>query len=371
MSPVYFATAAKGTEPALRDELRSLKLSSVRCDRGGVHFSGPPEAAWKACLHSRICLRVFEPVAHFEAASGRALYDAVRAVDWRDHLTPDHTLAVTAFCRSSGLTHTNFVAQRVKDAIVDQQRDAGGKRSSVDRRDPDVPLFIHLVRDRATLYLDLAGDSLHKRGYRKKSVPAPLKENLAAALLRLGGWNRRRPLTDPMCGSGTIAIEAWQWARRIAPGLSRERFAFERWPAHGRAEQEQMAELREQARAGALREGPEVFAFDVDDKALDATRANNRAAGAGVVIEKRSVFDLEPGPEPGFVATNPPYGQRLAAGDDFYRKLGQTLWRLRGYRIGILLSKQRLQRLLGLKPDRYQIVYNGDLQCRIVQYGIR
>ena len=367
----FFATAAKGTEPALRDELRELGLAGVQCDRGGVHFAGDWEAAWRACLHARVALRVFHPLARFEAPSPAALYDGVRAIDWSAHLDPDHSLAVTAWCRNSALRHTNFTAQKTKDAIVDQQRDRCSRRSSVDRRQPDVPIFVHLVRDRATVYLDLAGESLHRRGYRRRTVEAPLKENLAAALLRLGGWDRERPLCDPMCGSGTIAIEAWQWSRRIAPGLGRRRFAFERWPRHDAGARRRMEALRAEARAAVLREGPAVLACDRDGRAVAAARANARAAGAALQIEQRSVFDLEPLQPPGCIASNPPYGARLGSSRDFYDRLGTALRALAGHRVVLLAAQRRLQRALRLKPELARIVYNGDIQCRLLAYRIR
>ncbi len=366
----FFATAAWGTEPALRDELRELRIPGVRCDRGGVNFTGEWKHAWRACLHSRIALRVFHPLAVFEASSGQLLYDGVRAVDWQEHLTPKHTLAVTAFCRSSALTHTNFVAQKVKDAVVDQQRDRCGVRSSVDRRDPDVGIFIHLKKDVATVYLDLAGESLHRRGYRKRTVEAPLKESLAAALLRLSGWDRKRPFCDPMCGSGTIAIEAALWSRGVAPGLARKRFGFERWPRHDSAAKEQMAELRAQACDRVASDGPRVMAADIDGQALDAARANARAAGAQIDFFRQSVMEIEPLAPPGMIVFNPPYGKRLEAGREFYGDLGKALKRLSRHRLGILLAQRSLERALRLKSERFQLIYNGDIQCRLVVFEI-
>ncbi len=162
----FFATAAKGTEGALRDELRELRLPGVRADRGGVHFAGDWPDAWRVCLHSRIALRVLAQVTRFPAPDERALYGGVRSVDWRPFLTPERTLAVSAVCRDSCLTHTGFLAQKTKDAVVDQMRGRLGSRPDVDRKDPDVSLFLHLRQDVATLYLDLAGESLHRRGWR-------------------------------------------------------------------------------------------------------------------------------------------------------------------------------------------------------------
>jgi len=196
----FFATAAKGTEGALRDELRELRIPGVRADRGGVHFGRTWEDAWLACLHSRIAMRILAEVARFPAPSGESLYQGVRAVDWSAWLSPRHTLAVTANCRSGALTHTGFIAQKTKDAIVDPLRDRFGDRPSVDRKDPDLHVFVHLVRDEAVVYLDLAGESLHRRGYRSEHGEAPLKDTLAAAMLRLCGWDRASPLVDPMCG---------------------------------------------------------------------------------------------------------------------------------------------------------------------------
>ncbi|HEX3344142.1 MAG TPA: THUMP domain-containing protein, partial [Polyangiaceae bacterium] len=251
----FFATAAKGTEPALRDELRELRLRGVRADRGGVHFEGQLVDAARACLWSRVAVRILVEVAVFAAPDGEALYEGARAVPWATWMTPRTTLAVRATCRSSRLTHSQFVAQKTKDAVVDALRDRFGERPSVDRDDPDALLAVHLARDEATLYLDVGGSSLHERGWRAKAGAAPLRETLAAAVLRLSGWDRERPLVDPMCGAGTIAIEAAAWSRRVAPGLARARFGLERWASHDDAERRAMVALREEARAAKRADG--------------------------------------------------------------------------------------------------------------------
>lgn len=371
MNVEFFATAAKGTEPALRDELRELRVGRVRCDRGGVHFVGEWEGAFKACLHSRIALRVYHPLARFEVLSDQDLYDGVRAVDWSDHLMPEHSLAFSSFCRDSSLTHTNYISQKAKDALVDQQRDRFGERSSVDRKEPDLKLFVHLVKNQATLYLDLAGESLHRRGYRNRTVQAPLKENLAAALLRLSGWDRKRPLLDPMCGSGTIAIEAAMWGRNIAPGLSRQKFSFEGWPKHDKAARQLMAGLREQAAAAILDEGPEILAGDWDPQAISASQANARAAGVDLNFVQRSVMELSPTDPPGMIVSNPPYGKRLEIDEDFYVDLGARLRSMHKHRLGLLLTQKAAERALGLKKEKFWILHNGDIECRLFTFEIR
>ena len=366
----FFATAAKGTEGALRDELREIGLRRVKADRGGVHFEGPPEDGYRACLHSRVAMRVLRPLATFPSQTEGELYDGIRGVDWSEFLTQGRTLAVRATCADSSLTHTLYIAQKTKDAVVDQLRDAAGARPSVDIESPDVTICVHLVRDVATVYVDLAGEPLHRRGYRVVTGDAPLKETLAAAMVRLSGWDRVSPFVDPMCGAGTIAIEAALWARNVAPGLSRERFGFERWACHDEATARRVAELRERARAKVLTEGPPVRGSDVDLAALAAARENARDAGVAVEWTRASVRALAPAGEPGLVVTNPPYGERLDAPDALYRDMADAFRRLEGWRVAILAGTPAIERAMRRRADKALAVFNGDIECRLLVYDI-
>lgn len=362
----FFATAAKGTEGALRDELREMGLPDVRADRGGVHFGGDWTDGWRACLHSRVALRVLAQVSRFPAPDERALYGGVRSVDWRPFLTPDRTLAVSAVCRDSHLTHTGFLAQKTKDAVVDQMRGRLGARPDVDRKDPDVSLFLHLRQDVATLYLDLAGESLHRRGWRTDGGEAPLKETLAAAILRLSGWDRQSPLQDPLCGSGTIPIEADLWARNVAPGLFRPRFGFERWACHGESARALMAVLRDQARQAIRPTGPMVQGTDRDPAAIERARTHARQAESRATFQVAELADLRPLSPPGFVVANPPYGARLQGDASLQEDLDRLGDRLPGHTIVLLLGSQDLR--LRRRPDRWLALFNGDIACRLVIY---
>ncbi len=366
----FFATAAKGTEPALRDELRELRLPGVRADRGGVHFEGDVGHAARACVWSRVAARVLLEVTRFEARDGEALYEGVRAQDWTAWVTPQTTLAVRATCRSSQLTHSQFVAQKTKDAIVDLLRDRLGDRPSVDRDDPDVGVTVHLAKDQATVYLDVGGLSLHARGWRALAAEAPLRETLAAAILRLSGWDRERPLVDPMCGAGTLAIEGATWARRLAPGLGHARFGFERWASHDDVERRAMAELRASARAQALPAGPPVFASDVSPNVLALAQRNARAAGVELVIERKDVRDLGTTHPPGFVVTNPPYGERLDGDFALYDGMARAFKLLHGHTVAILAGTPAIETAMRRRPDRYWQLYNGPIECRLVVYSI-
>src|SRR6266568_1930697 len=301
----FFATCAKGTEGALRRELVALKLRHVKGDRGGVTFDGELAAGMRACLHSRVAMRVLLELSRFPAADNAQLYDGVRALDWSAWLTARTTLAVEATVRDSAITHSGFAALKVKDAVVDALRDRLGARPDVDPKDPDVSIVLHLAGDQATLSLDLAGEPLHKRGYRAGMTPAPLKETLAAAMLALGGVERERPFIDPMCGSGTLAIEQALAARGLAPGLSRP-FGFQRWPAYRGQLQSLWDRMKEEARHSALPRAPApIVARDLFTKALDAARRN--AAAAGVLEDIRF--------EKGDVRTSPAGGSRDGEGD--------------------------------------------------------
>jgi putative N6-adenine-specific DNA methylase len=367
----FFATAAKGTEPALRDELRELRLPGVRADRGGVHFEGELADAARACLWSRIAVRVLLEVAAFDAPGGAALYEGARSVDWTQWMTAHTTVAVRAACRSSHLTHTQFIAQKTKDAVVDLLRDRLGARPSVDREDPDALLAVHLAKDHAQLYLDVGGASLHERGWRARGGVAPLRETLAAAIVRLSGWDRQKPFVDPMCGSGTIAIEAAAWAQRKAPGLPRARFGFERWASHDEAMRVRMRELREAARAAELPvgAGAPVFASDADEQAVVRAKENAHAAGVGVTIEPRDMRELSPLHPPGFVVTNPPYGERLDRSASLYGDLGRSLRRLRDHTVALLAASPEVARAMGREPDRWWLLYNGPIECRLLVYA--
>ncbi len=367
----FFATAAKGTEGVLRDELREAGFREVRADRGGVHFEGPIEEGMRACLELRIAVRVLSLLAEFDAPSGEALYEGVQSVDFSLYVDPRRTLAVRAACKDSQLSHTQFIAQKTKDAIVDQQRKQFGSRPSVDLEDPDLGVFVHLVDDRASVYVDLSGDSLHRRGYRKRAEDAPLKETLAAAILRLSGWDRQSPLVDPMCGSGTIAIEAALWSRDVAPGILRPRHGFERWPIHDETRKKRVADMREAARARVKTEGPFIAGSDIAPQAIDTAKQNAKAAGVRVHFSRADVKDVEPTEPVGFIVTNPPYGERLPGGEELYRSMADAFLGLSGHSVVILAGTPDIARAMRIRPEREHTVFNGPIECRLFSYSIR
>jgi 23S rRNA (guanine2445-N2)-methyltransferase len=365
----FFATAAKGTEGALGDELDELGLRQVRVARGGVHFRGPWEDAVCACLQSRIALRVLHPLAAFDAPDAASLYDGVRSADWSPYLDARHTLAVAAVGGNDGLRNTQFVAQKTKDAIVDQVRDREGDRPSVDRDDPDLRVFVRVDGRRATAYVDLAGESLHRRGYRTHVGPAPLKETLAAALLRLAGFRHDIPFVDPLCGAGTIVIEAAQIAQGVAPGLARRRFGFERWARHDATAAARVRALRARL-APPAEGGPAPLGSDEDPRSLEAARHNASLAGVRVRLEQRRLGAIAPDLPLGLVAANPPYGERLDLPPSFASELRAAARRLSGHRLALLAFGPGLEGAVGRRPDATHELYNGDLRCKLLVFDL-
>ena len=361
----YFATAAKGTEGLLKAELRELGLGPVKGDRGGVHFGRSLEDAFKACLYSSIAVRVLERRFTACVPDSTALYEAVQAHDFDDLVDPRRTLAVAAAVSSSHLRHSQFVARRIKDAVVDRQLVRNGKRSNVDPAHPDVRLFAHLTKDQLTLYADLSGEPLHRRGYRGTAGSAPLKETLAAALLRLAGYDGRALLIDPCCGSGTILCEAALVALSRAPGLSRRQFGLERLARHGDSDREMFARLRDEARqrSRAKLPGP-LRGSDIDLAMLDNARQALAKLGVDVPVSRRDVLQYVPEEHSGLVVTNPPYGVRLQGGESLDRRLGRALRRWRGFRIVVMTQGPGLARAFGRQPDFEHTLYNGGLECR-------
>jgi 23S rRNA (guanine2445-N2)-methyltransferase len=365
----FFATTAKGTEDALADELRELGIARQRRVRGGVSFGGRFEDAWRVCLASRIAVRVLLTLQDAPCRSSEDLYRVAREIAWERHVSPETTISVSAVGNAPGLDNTMFVAQRTKDAVVDVLRERVGARPSVSRDDPDVAIFVRLARGRVGISLDLAGESLHRRGFREESGPAPLKETLAAALLRLSGWDRARPLVDPMCGSATLAIEADHWARGVAPGMFRQRLGFERWASFERGFAKRLRILRERLAAAALAQGPPILATDADPEAI--RRAARAVARADAQVELRiaRMAALAGTDPPGLVILNPPYGERLAQDTQLSEEISEALGRLpRGHRVALLGGPRSGFRA----PDsaRRFALMNGPLECAFFVWDV-
>jgi 23S rRNA G2445 N2-methylase RlmL len=360
----FFATAAKGTEGALRDELRELRMPRVRADRGGVHFGGELEHGMRACLRSRIALRVLWRVATFEAADADSLYAGAATVDWSHFLDARRTLAVSATVKHGALTHTGFVAQRIKDAVVDQLRGGSAVRPDVDRHDPDVHVVAHVARDEARLFVDLAGAPLSRRGYRAEGGEAPLREHLAAAMLRLGGWRPGAPFLDPMCGSGTLPIEAALWAAGRPPG-ARRRFGFERWRCFDDAARAAWTRERERAETFADPVETWVEGSDRDPRAIALTRANAKRASVTIRLGRRDLASIRPLPSGSFVVTNPPYGVRVERDERWVPDLRRALDALREATVVVITPDRGLPRAVDRPADREHTLFNGDLECRL------
>lgn len=360
----FFATAAKGTEGALRDELRELRLPRVRADRGGVHFGGEIEHAMRACLRSRIALRVLWRLATFDARDPDSLYDGVRQVNWTRWLDTERTLSVSATVKNGALRHSGYVAQRIKDGVVDQFRDRDGLRPDVDTKDPDVNIVAHIDRDRAQLFVDLAGSALSNRGYRTAAGEAPLRENLAAAVVRLAGFEPGRPFLDPMCGSGTLAIEAAMWAGAVPAGGLR-RFGFERWRCFDDAAIAAWKLELQRAKDFARPVETRIAASDSDPRVLEIAAANARRAGVSVTFRREGLGDIAV-PEAGtLVLTNPPYGVRLSSDDRWPRDLARLIERAPDCTVVAITPDQGLPRAVGYRADREHTLFNGNLECRL------
>jgi 23S rRNA (guanine2445-N2)-methyltransferase / 23S rRNA (guanine2069-N7)-methyltransferase len=365
---MLFATCPKGLEGVLGDELSEIGISAVEAAAGGAHFQGGLQAGYRACLWSRVASRVLLGVGEFECADEEALYRGVRALDWSQHLGPEATLAVDFTSTRSAITHTHFGALKTKDAIVDRLRDETGRRPSVDTRAPDVRVNVHVAENRASVAIDLSGESLHRRGYRRGG-PAPLKENLAAGLLRLARWPREAPLLDPMCGSGTLVIEAALMAARVAPGLGRSRFGFHGWRGH---DQRLWKDLVDEAKAARREVTTPIAGQDADPEAVKLAREHARRAGVSIDLQAAPLSELQPvGDGPGVLITNPPYDERLEADEGLYRELGDLLRRrMLGWECYVLAGNPELAAHIGLKPRRRHIVFNGAIECRLLEIPI-
>ncbi|MBU6470076.1 MAG: hypothetical protein KGQ68_05245 [Gammaproteobacteria bacterium] len=393
----FFATAARGLEPLVADELRALGAKDAKEERGGASFGGPLAQAYRACLWLRTANRVLMPLARFPAPDADRLYTAINRMPWENDLSPDGTLAVDFTGSNEKIIHTGFGAQRVKDAIVDRFREKSGRRPSVNLEQPDLRINVHLHRDIATVSIDLSGDSLHQRGYRARGVAAPLKENLAAALLLKCSWpesvKQGGAFVDPMCGSGTLAIEAALIAGDVAPGLWRTRWGFSGWRKHDPQLWDHLLQEARRRRDAGRDKIPVILGFDWDSTAIDAAQTNAERAGLitskdappeGEWQKQQGLIQFEccaladnvlpAGLTPGLVVTNPPYGERLGAAGQLgplYTELGRWLRsQCPGWRAGVITGNPDLAKLVGVRARKINTFYNGALECKLLQFDI-
>ena len=370
----YFATVARGLEVIAAQELEALGGNAVEPRFAGVSFQGDRELLYRVNLWGRTLFRVLEPITQFPCREAEDLYRGVQAVDWAEYLTPEATLAVRATGSTPALNHSHFTALQVKNAIVDQQRDRWGRRSSVDATRPDLWLHLHLTPEQAILSRDSSGDSLHRRGYRPAMGTAPLKESLAAALLMMAEWQPEIPLLDPLCGSGTLPLEAALGALGLAPGRLRAEFAFERWPDF---DPELWQRVRQAATAPGRASLPApIWGRDRDPEVLAQAQANAERCGLGEAVAwtQGELATLEAPAASGIFICNPPYGKRLGEVKHlgpFYRQLGDVLkQRFRGWTAYILSGNSQLTKQIGLRTSRRFEVYNGSLPCRLLKYEL-
>ncbi len=377
----FFAAAPKGMTTPLALELLALGAYDVRETNAGASFAGDQEIAYRVCLWSRVANRVLMPIAKLRAATPEQLYEGVKALTWENHLDVRGTLAVECTAVSSVLTHTHYAALKTKDAIVDRLRDLFGERPSVDVEQPDLRINLHLRNDQARISLDLSGGSLHRRGYRSAGAHAPLKENLAAAILLLADWpqiaHSAGPLLDPLCGSATLLIEGAWIAGDVAPGLMREHFGFLGWRGHDPELWGKLLREAQERRTRGLENLPSIRGYDSDAEAVQAALLNVASAGlqGKVHIERRTLGGGKPEnlSKPGLLVVNPPYGARLGnAGElrTLYAQLGTVLRSLPAWRAAVFTGNPELAAYLGLRSQRAHALFNGPLECHLFHYQV-
>ena len=374
MSERFFAPCPRGLETSLAAELTALGGAFIAAADGGVAFAGAIDFAYHANLESRIASRILWQVAHGGYRNVDELYGLAHGVDWRRHFNVERTLRVDLAATRSPLKSIEYATLKVKDAVCDRFRSESGKRPSVDKERPDVRIHAYLTEREATLYLDTSGEALFKRGWRRDADVAPLRENLAAGVLAIAGSAPETPLLDPMCGAGTIAIEAALAAADSAPGLSRT-FGFQKLAWYDGPTWQR---IRQRARDRVRRAPPtpSIFASDIDPRALAQCRANIAAAGVAewIDVSEADVLTRSAPRVSGLIVANPPYGVRLddeSALAAFYPKLGDALkHHFTGWTACLLTGDPRLPKLIGLKPSKRTPLYNGAIECRLFRFEI-
>lgn len=383
--PMYslFATTPKAMENLLTSELQSLGITNIKATVAGVAFQGDLQTAYRACLWSRTANRILLILNTFTVTSQDDLYRGVQEINWFEHLNPEDSFAVSFSAKNSEvINNTHFGTLKVKDAVVDQMRDAFGIRPSINTEQPSIRINVHLHGETAQLSLDLSGESLHRRGYRDVNIKAPMKENLAAAMLLRCGWadiaKRGGTLLDPMCGSGTLLLEGAMIAADYAPGLLRDYFGFIGWKQH---DADCWQKLRDEAvtrKNTGLTKMPVIVGFDQNRHTVNTARMHVINAGLEKYchIERRDISDAAPADswQKGLVACNPPYGERL--GDEtetaeLYKRFGDTLkHRFQGWHAALIISNPELGFRLGIRSQKPITLFNGALECKLLLLNI-
>ena len=358
-----------GLDPVLAKELTQMGAKDVEIGRRMVSFTGDKEMMYRANFQLHTAIRILKPIRHFKAKSADDVYEEIKKIDWTEYLGTEKTFTVDSVVFSEEFRHSKFVSYKVKDAIVDQFREKTGKRPNISVANPDIRLNMHIADDKCTLSLDSSGESLHRRGYRQESVEAPLNEVLAAGMILLSGWQGDTDFIDPMCGSGTLLIEAALIAKNMAPGLFRKEYAFEKWPDFD-------AELFDAIYNDESLErdfNHKIYGYDIDMKAVNTARMNVKAAGLSDVIsvEQQDFKEFTQPQNKSIMITNPPYGERISTPDlmGTYKMIGERLkHQFKGNDAWVLSYREECFDQIGLKPSIKIPLYNGSLECEFRKY---
>lgn len=360
-----------GLETILADELRALGAADVTTSRRVVTFRGDKELMYRANFALRTAIRILKPIKHFHANSADDVYNAVSKIDWSQYIKEGKTFSVDAVVYSNEFRNSRFVTYKVKDAIVDQFRERTGQRPNISVSNPDIRLHIHIADFDATLSLDSSGESLHRRGYRQEQVEAPLNEVLAAGMILMTGWKGETDFIDPMCGSGTLPIEAALIARNMAPGLFRKEYAFEKWDDFD-------ADLFDNIYNDDSQERPfnhKIYGYDIDPKAVNTALLNVKAAGLtrDITIEQADFANFTQPAEKAIIVMNPPYGERISTPNllGTYRMIGERLkHQFIGNEAWVLSYREECFAQMGLKPSLKTPLFNGPLECEYRKYQL-
>ncbi|MBN2349812.1 MAG: RNA methyltransferase [Bacteroidales bacterium] len=366
------AKTYQGLEGVLAEEIRQLGAENVAIIRRAVRFDGDERLLYMSNIYLRTAIRILKPIYNSVLNKAEDLYDVVRQIDWSQYFTVYNTFYIDAVTYSKHFNNSHFVAQRTKDAIVDQYRDKYGQRPDIDLNNPHIRIHIHIVENNISIALDSSGESLHKRGYRKFQGKAPLNEVLAAGLIQLSGWDGKISFVDPMCGSGTLAIEAALLASGIPAGFFRKQFAFQNWKSYNR---NLFDSIKNEINRQKSTDFPEIVASDVSLPAIESAKENAKTAGVLNRIQFNNIaFEhTKAYAKTGILIMNPPYGERLKVDkiNDFYKLIGDTLKQnYAGYDAWIFSGNKQAIKAVGLRPDRKISLYNGSIEGWYYKYSM-